>query len=364
MKTKNLLIISLVILLSLFTKNLNAQDTPPVGAPVIEITLLEPTDISFRFRASADNTPVWIETAPNVYEKTTIGTTTSEWLSYTSTGTTMRFYGDMIYFETGRKTGDTTFASGNAKVSGIDVTGNTLLKVLFCNGESSDAPGSIQELNLSENSLLETLYCKFNLLTTLNLDNNPVLREIYLQNNQIETLNLDNNPNLRNCFLGDNKIQEISVSNNTQLRRLSIINNLMGPCELNDLYESLPDRTGTTAGSIVIQGNPSASTSDTSIASAKNWTPSVTGDGSAECPITSDKTTKEAKPSIWQENGVLFVQSADLDNVKQGSHIQIYSLLGGLVYDQPLAAQTTSFFLPSGVYIVKLNDTKSKIIVR
>ena len=63
-------------------------------------------------------------------------------------------------------------------------------------------------LDVSHNSVLETLWCNDNQLTTLDLSGNPILRKLYCCNNRLSSLDLSKNKFLEprnvsdhgNCF--------------------------------------------------------------------------------------------------------------------------------------------------------------------
>lgn len=68
MKTKKLLtLIAFTLLAIITTGKAYAQDTPPAGSPVIELTATTAGAlVRMRMKAAAANTPVWIETAPHL----------------------------------------------------------------------------------------------------------------------------------------------------------------------------------------------------------------------------------------------------------------------------------------------------------
>ena len=185
----------------------------------ITLTVENGEAIRLDFLAAADGTPVRIVSGSNTQD-ITAGTDWKGTASYTAGSTTMKVYGDIISFD----------CSGNiTKVTAIDVSHNTLLEVLLCQG---------------------------NRLSILDVSKNTQLTELYCYRNQLSSLD---------------------ISKNTQLGWLYCYGNNFSTAALDDIYCSLPDRTGTTNGKIQPVYSDTSSNHATVLATnkqnaiAKNW---------------------------------------------------------------------------------------------
>ncbi|MDR2628204.1 MAG: T9SS type A sorting domain-containing protein [Dysgonamonadaceae bacterium] len=102
----------------------------------------------------------------------------------------------------------------------------------------------------------------------------------------LTAVDVSNAPLLRKLVVPRNKIKEVDLTYNPVVYYVSVYSNQQDACALDDLFRSLPV---VTSGTIVIYSNPGASTSTTSIATAKGWTigSGTTGNGTG-CEITSE----------------------------------------------------------------------------
>lgn len=93
----------------------------------------------------------------------------------------------------------------NSYAESIDVSGNPLLKELYCEH------GTFDTLDLSNNPILEKLTCYFcKDLTELNLSRNLALKELELNYSGIRKLGLHNRSSLQNVKLFDVELDERS----------------------------------------------------------------------------------------------------------------------------------------------------------
>jgi len=93
----------------------------------------------------------------------------------------------------------------------IDVSQNTLLKVLYCFGNS------ISSIDLSSLPDLEVLQISGNNLSTLVTNNNPKLRELNCIINQITSLDLTENLDLQTLVASNNQLTQIDITQNSVL---------------------------------------------------------------------------------------------------------------------------------------------------
>lgn len=91
----------------------------------------------------------------------------------------------------------------------------------------------LSTLDLTSNTLLTTLYCGDNDLTSLNVSGLTELRSIFCDNNLLTTLNVSTNTNLRNLYCSQNSITQLNLSNLSQLARLDCNFNQITDLNLN-----------------------------------------------------------------------------------------------------------------------------------
>jgi Leucine-rich repeat (LRR) protein len=95
-------------------------------------------------------------------------------------------------------------------ITGLDVSGH-----------------QIKELDVSHNTKLKILACRYNQLTELDLSNNPDLIELYCGSNQFNSLDLSNNLKLRVLSCQANKLSDLQVNH---LKNLEVLD-----CSMNYL---------------------------------------------------------------------------------------------------------------------------------
>ncbi|MCL2642477.1 MAG: InlB B-repeat-containing protein, partial [Candidatus Bathyarchaeota archaeon] len=130
----------------------------------------------------------------------------------------------------------------------ITITGK--VTHLQCNGNE------LTDLNVTGNSLLETLYCSNNLLTSLSVSGLANLRTLYCDSNKLSSLIFSGNPTIevlsccRNSLSSlsvsgfsklyylaceNNSLSSLNVSSNTALQTLSCGNNLLSSLSVSGL---------------------------------------------------------------------------------------------------------------------------------
>jgi hypothetical protein len=124
----------------------------------------------------------------------------------------------------------------------VHISGHMLtsLNISGCpNLEVLDCPfGALVELDLSHNANLKELYCESNLLTSLNFLNNKELRYIQCQGNYLTDLDLTKLPKLINIECGgSNLITELDLSKNPVLEELGCSNLPLTSIDLSQLPE-------------------------------------------------------------------------------------------------------------------------------
>ena len=150
------------------------------------------------------------------------------------------------------------------------------------------------DVTASRDSIV-SLSCSDNELSELEIGNCKLLNYVNASNNKLTELQMEKMENLEKLYVYSNQIDFLDASECKLLSTLSISDNTMTACSLNDLYKSLPSPAF--QGTLEISGNPGATTSTTSIATAKNWKVDVAGDGTG-CPTDTIDAPPAGTPVI------------------------------------------------------------------
>ncbi len=184
------------------------------------------------------------------------------------------------------------------KLTSLDVSYSPMLQYLRCYNNM------LTEIDLSNNIDLLLLHCYNNNLTKLDVGKSLKLNDLQTGKNKISTLKLDNLLALKRLIANDNPLGHIDLSNNKLLTTLGLRNcalkelnvsncyfitkidvfnvgvnyvNQFSACELNKLYNSLPEIKGLEKGVVNLVythnslQNMQVNGSRTSIAENKNW---------------------------------------------------------------------------------------------
>lgn len=163
----------------------------------------------------------------------------------------------------------------NFSLENLDVSNNPLLDTLYCSSTSIrtlnlnnnanlkylDTKGTqLSYIDLTNNKMLESLMvqsCQLssldvshqtelvslnaggNHLTSINLANNKKLKELFLDSNVLYDLDLTQNEQLFKLNVADNQLNTLDLSNQKLLYWLDCSNNGWDACTLNDVYFSL-----------------------------------------------------------------------------------------------------------------------------
>lgn len=107
----------------------------------------------------------------------------------------------------------------NALLGDLDVSANTALTYLRCNGNGLAA------LNTTNLTALTYLRCNNNNLTALNTSNLTALEELRANTNNIEEIDVTNSPNLETILVNSNSIGLLDFSQNPLLTNVQCDNN-------------------------------------------------------------------------------------------------------------------------------------------
>ena len=223
----------------------------------ITLTVADSAEIRLNFRAAFDGTPVKIVSG----SRDTTFTVDDWWATfskeYKSDGTEMTIYGTITGFNCEYNYENLTaldvshnadlqeLQCDNNYITDLDVTKNTLLKKLSCSNNK------ITDLDLSKNTELEEFGCSYNRsLSSLDLSKNTKLTHLWCYESQLTSLNIKNCKELKYLDCHHNKLQSLDVSGSKGLWHVYCHHNNFTTQTLDDLFCSLPDRTGTSYGEI------------------------------------------------------------------------------------------------------------------
>ncbi len=281
----------------------------------ITLTVKSGENIRLDLKAATEGTPVRIVSGSNT-QNIRVGTSWTGFSSYTADGTEMTVYGDIIGFDCSRN---------GANLIALEVSHNTLLKKLYCQGND------LRSLDISRNTHLIDLNCRDNKLSSLDVSNNTQLEELYCHNNNFTTAALDN------------------------------------------IYCALPDRTGKTNGKILPIYNSSSSDHATVLATNaqnaidKNWKV-LYYDDNADIPTTgkhncsaTDIAEASAEPALTLYPNpvadVLYLSAT-------ARTIRVYDIYGIEVAHATDTDRVEVSHLPAGIYTVRADGTVAKMVKR
>ena len=300
----------------------------------IPLTVNDGAAIKLDFKAAAAGTPVRIVSGSNT-QNITVGTSWKGIATYTAGSTTMTIYGDIIGF---------ACSENGANLTAIDVSNNTQLTELDC------SYNLLSSLDVSKNTQLQTLSCSFNNLSSLDVSKNTQLKRLY-------------------CFA--NYLTSLNVSN-TQLELLYCYSNNFSSQALDDIYCSLPDRTGKENGVIRPVYNSLSSYNDTVLATnaqnatSKNW--KVQYADNTDIPTTGKhkcSATDIAEASAEQALTLYPNPVADVLYLSATARtVRIYNVYGTEVAHATDTDRIDVASLPAGVYTVKADGTVAKMVKR
>lgn len=102
----------------------------------------------------------------------------------------------------------------NNLIENLDLSENLILEKLNC------SLNPLGKIDLSRNILLTELYCNYNILADLDVSNNINLSYLSCNTNQLKKLDLSNNILLENFFCSTNHIKLLDLSQNAKLEEV------------------------------------------------------------------------------------------------------------------------------------------------
>lgn len=219
----NKILIIIVAVLTIFGNISFAQDKN-LNADVnlnryITLTVKSGKEIKLDFKSNEENTPVRVESGKNIKDMKADDT----WLLwkndyksmetgfyFTSDGTSMTIYGDIIGF---------SCSSNRENITEIDVSKNDILEELKC------TDNHLTSLDLSKNTKLYSLACYNNKLTSINVKECSKLYFLGCANNELTSLDISNNTNLSGLNCSNNRLSKLDLSKNSKIEQIKCNNN-------------------------------------------------------------------------------------------------------------------------------------------
>ena len=222
---------------------------------------------------------------------------------------------------------------------------------------------------------MEEFFCHSNSLTSLDISSNTRLVRLNCSNNKIESLDLSNNMKLQFLFCFANSLTSLKFNPDSKLNSLYCYDNKFTTAALDDIYCSLPDRKGVTAG--VMQPLHDASSPDKDIvlatngsnATSKNWKILYFKDftdikgftGTHQCGgSTGIDEAKDLPALAVYPNPVKDILNIATD--KPVHSIRIYNVYGTEVAHATDTNSVNVSHLPAGVYMVRADGKVTRII--
>jgi Leucine-rich repeat (LRR) protein len=125
--------------------------------------------------------------------------------------------------------------SGEISPSTDGYTANSTVKIYGNIIDKLDVTSKgLTSLDLSNISLLISLYCGNNKLTTLDVSNNPSLYFLYCDDNKLNSLDVSNNAELQYLTCNNNNLSALELNNNSKLVQLKCSNNKLSKLVLTN----------------------------------------------------------------------------------------------------------------------------------
>ena len=381
------------------TAIVQAQEVNMSRYVTLNVTKNEKASLSLT--ADADNTPVKIVSGSQ--EKTvTIGTSWTDSQEYASVDGTITIYGNVQKINC---------SNNDKKLTGIDVSHNAELTILFCfknalttldvsnltkleylycndnkltsldlgkNKQLSKLNcfgNTISSLDLSQNSQLEIVRCYKNTLTKLNLNGCNQLTLLHCGENRLTSLDVSGNTKLERLYCDNNDISQLDVSNNEQLNVLFCYNNKLSVEAFDDLFCSLPNRKDKEAGKIAPTLNKSSAEKDKILSTnginaiTRNWDVQYYEEGyniggfkgTHQCGGSTGIDETKGLPAL----AVYPNPAKDVINIasdKPIHSIRIYNVYGTEVAHATDATSIDVSHLPAGVYMLRADGKVTRVI--
>jgi hypothetical protein len=266
------------------------------------------------------------------------------------------------------------------KLTSIDVSTNLNLALFYPYGNQ------LTSLDVSNNTKISDLQCGTNKITNITgLENLTALRVLATMTNPLtHTLNIREKTALQTINARNCNQTSLDVTGCTALTTIEIFNggatyaNNFSACDLDDLYNTLPDRTGLATANLRVIYTPAnplgndVDGSDKTIATAKNWNVNYynstvsyfTGDGGG-C-ISTNNLAPDLTDFSLSPNPTKGLVQINIAGETSGRHLRIMDISGRLIQERTVTAAEmtldTSGF-PKGVYLISTGRNIQKLVV-
>ena len=273
------------------------------------------------------------------------------------------------------------------KLNSLDVSGCTQLTKLRCSSNTLSSlnvsgctqltklecfKNTLTSLDVSGCTQLTKLECFNNTLTSLDVSGCTQLTELYCSNNTLNSLDVSGCTQLTRLFCNNNNLSNLDISHNTQLTGLFCHGNNFSTAALDDIYCTLPDRTGNTNGKIMPVKNSSDPNHATVLATNaqnaidKNWNV-LYDDGGADIPTTGSYDCSTAVAEAAAEPALTLYPNPVADVLYLSATartVRIYNIYGIEVAHATDTDRVEVSHLPAGVYTVNADGTVAKMVKR
>lgn len=229
------------------------------------------------------------------------------------------------------------------KLKNLDLSANSKLERLYCNGNS------LTDLNLDKLIDLKTLECSSNIIALINLSQNSKLDRLKIAQNQLTGLDLSKNLLLSALGCESNKIENIDISLNVKLTSIDCRNNKLKSLNLNNgktLFFNLMKSSGNPDLSCIEVDNLSSVRPET-------WVYDTTSSFSTDCEYNLGVTnfTLDASIKVYPNpaNNVVSIRSAN-----PISSLNIYSINGTLIKSLSDTSEIDVSNWSKGIYLFNI----------
>ncbi|MEN8194340.1 MAG: T9SS type A sorting domain-containing protein, partial [Bacteroidota bacterium] len=244
----------------------------------------------------------------------------------------------------------------------IDITDLTGIEAFINIIDLNVRMNQLTSLDLSQNTLLNILYCSENLLSSLNISQCTVLEELWAGDNQLTSLDLSNNVNLTHIYLYDNLLISLDLTQNIYIEHISVSNNQLTFFDFRNAANEIV--LGFSA-----HNNPDLTcifVNDADYSSA-NWSGIDENthfvETQEQCDaIGIDEVSLNEEFTIYP-NPVKSTLSIDYNSDIKIEIIQLYNVLGKLVLEDNNNFQTINVeSLQNGIYLVKITTDHGSLM--
>ena len=180
----------------------------------------------------------------------------------------------------------------------IDWGNGTLMKYTVGNNSTSIQGILSGEFIKIYNKNLIFLSCADLDITSVDATRATELQQLYCEKNDLTELDVTCNAKLVRLGAHTNKLRDLDLSKNRKLTGLYLQKNQFDSRALNSIYDAVSKlKTMPSNVNLRITGNPGANSSNSQIATDKNWNIDVQGDNSGGQPIILS-TSKQAGEEI------------------------------------------------------------------